>query len=62
MQFQKEKHFELYSSRICYDPKFGVVETIDDFTREHCASIEDHLMNYINNPQVYFIYFNKGFY
>ena len=32
---------ELFLSKMIYEPMYGCPEKIEDFTREHCAMIED---------------------
>lgn len=34
-------HFEFFISNFLFDPKYGVHENIEDFTKEHCGYIED---------------------
>lgn len=37
---------ELYISRVAFDPKYGLPETLEDFTREHAAYVEDLMYRY----------------
>ena len=37
---------EMYVSKVAYDPKYGVPEGPADFTKEHCAYLEDLLIGY----------------
>lgn len=32
---------EMFQSRVSYDPKYGIHDTIEEYSREHCAYIED---------------------
>ena len=38
-------HLELILSKNMYEPKYGYHERIEEFTREHCAYIEDVHVN-----------------
>lgn len=38
------KHCEVMIAQMKYDPKYGVVESLADITREHAASIEDFVV------------------
>ena len=35
------KNMELVASKMLYDPKYGMPDRIEEFTREHCAALED---------------------
>ncbi len=41
MRKQAGGHLELWLSKVLYEPLYGTPERIEDFTREHCAMIED---------------------
>ena len=41
MKKQAGGHLELWTSKVLYEPLYGAPEKIEDFTREHCAMIED---------------------
>lgn len=52
--FQTAKFFgkdlDLLMPRMLYDPKYGVYDTHEEMSREHCASLEDfHVTNVGNN-------------
>lgn len=34
-------HMELFSSKMLFDPKYGTHDKIEQFSREHCAYLED---------------------
>mmetsp|Transcript_35119 Transcript_35119/g.76877 ORF Transcript_35119/g.76877 Transcript_35119/m.76877 type:complete len:339 (-) Transcript_35119:83-1099(-) len=38
---------EIYISRIAYDPKYGLPEKLEDFSREHSAYLEDMMLRYM---------------
>lgn len=40
-------HLELAFSKFIYEPKYGMPKRIEDFTREHCAYIEDEHVSLI---------------
>lgn len=41
MRKQAGGHLELWMSKVLYEPLYGAPEKIEDFTREHCAMVED---------------------
>jgi hypothetical protein len=46
-------HFEFFISNFLFDPKYGIHENIEEFTKEHCGYIEDfsvEMQSFAGNP------------